>query len=146
MKKIQELESLILDNVKRITELELKHIEKIKDVTKEEFKNTESKYQTNFFKGSRGNSIRKGDELIIRIKGADSVTGRISIRGRVEMVDQSTKVDEDNDIETINFKLRKRFRIFGKRDLPKGAYQLLVWWWDKETQRTGTYSDEFQIV
>ena len=146
MKSIQELETLVLHNAKRITLLELKHIKKIKDVTKEEFKNTESKYTTNFDKSPKGNSICKGSELFVRVRGADSVTGRISIRGRVEMIDQSTSTDEDNDIETINFKLRKRFRVFGKRDLPQGTYSLLVWWWDKETQRTGTYSDEFEIV
>ena len=140
------LEDLVLSNTKRITELELKHIQKIPDVTKEEFKNTESKYQTNFEKSPLGNSIKKGSELFVRIRGADSVTGRISIRNRVEMVDQSTQTDEDNDIETINFKLQKRFRLFGKKDLPAGLYSLLVWWWDKETQRTGTYSDNFEIV
>lgn len=146
MKNNKELETLVLDNTKRILALELKHIEKIKDVTKEEFKNTESKYQTNFNQSPKGNSIKKGSELFVRIRGADSVTGRISIRGRVEMIDQSTLTDEDNDIETINFKLKKRFRIFGNRDLPAGTYSLLVWWWDKETQRTGTYSDQFEII
>jgi len=140
------LEDIVLDNIKRITQLELKHIDKLEEVTKEEFKLKHSRFQTNFFKGPKGNSIKKGNELIVRILNADSVTGRISIRGRVEMIDQSTKHDEDHDIETINFKLHKRFRVFGKRPLPVGTYSLLVWWWDKETQRSGTYSDQFEIV
>lgn len=146
MKSNQELEILVLDNAKRISALESNHPQKIKDVTKEEFQNTKSKYTTNFIKSPKGNAIRQGSELWVRVRDADSVTGRISIRGRVEMIDQSTLIDEDNDIETINFKLRKRFRLFGKKDLPKGTYSLLIWWWDRETQRTGTYSDQFEII
>ena len=93
----------------------------------EEFRHSHNKYQTNFIRGPSGNGISRGSELLVKIKGADSVTGRIAQHGRLIMVDQSTERDEDNDIETINFKLKEKTPFYkSAKDLPPGDYELHV--------------------
>jgi len=104
-------------------------------------------YSTNFFQGQKGNSIEQGDELVIKVKGAESVSGILKdLKGYPIIIDQSHKFDEDNNAETINFKLKhRRFRLFNY-NLPKGEYILTVKWWDKDTQREGGFTDKFAIV
>lgn len=107
----------------------------------------EAKYQVNFIKSSFGNAIHTGKELIVRIKGAESVSGYIAdSNGNKIQVDQSHEKDEDNDAETINFKLKRKSRHFVTRNLRVGTYLLYVWFWDKDTNQQGYYKEEFQII
>ena len=95
-----------------------------------------------------GNAIVQGRELHVKIKKADSVSGFIknAKTNEVFIVDQSHSKDEDNDVETINFKLKhRRFRIFNF-NLPRDTYVLKVKWWDRETQAEGGYEDHFEII
>jgi len=136
--KVKNLES-------RVSYLEQKHdIRKVP--TKKEFQEEKSKYYTNFFQTIKGNSIKYGDELIIRIRGADSVQGTIKdVRGRALQLDQSHAFDEDKNVETINFTLKHRkFRLFGFK-LPKGTYELNVKFHDKK-DGDGGIKDIFEIV
>ncbi len=142
----RDLEDIVQEHSKRIRVLEKIHNQSHPDIPIGTMKPANSKYQTNFIKGPKGNSISQGTQLIVKIKGAESVTGRISRNGRVLMIDQSTETDEDNNTETINFLLKARYRICFKRNLPKGKYTLFTWWWDKETMASGTYEDEFEII
>lgn len=108
------------------------------------------KYTTNFIKTVDGNGIPQGEELVIRIRGAEVVTGRLydPKNNRTYQIDQSHKLDEDNDAETTNFTLKSKVHpdaIAPDYSLPIGEYVLLTWWWDNDTMRGGTYKDKFVI-
>ena len=91
------------------------------------------KYQTNFKKTRWGNGIKTGTELLVRVKGAETVTGKLSYKGQLLIIDQSHDKDEDNDAETINFKLKhRRFRMFNYK-LPLGKYELHIWFYDQDS-------------
>jgi len=109
------------------------------------------KYTTNFIKTKHGNGIKQGQELIIRIRNAEVVTGRIydPKTNKTYQIDQSHSNDEDKDAETTNFTLKSRIHqraIAPDYFLPIGEYFLLTWWWDNDTMRGGTYKDKFVIV
>jgi len=106
----------------------------------------EAKYQVNFIRSAFGNAIHTGEELIIRIKGAESVSGYISMNGKKIQVDQSHEKDEDNDAETINFLLKRKSVNLITRNLRVGTYLLHVWFWDKDTNQEGYYKEEFEII
>lgn len=108
------------------------------------------KYTTNFIKTKDGNGIQYGTELIIRVKGAEVVTGRLFdlITKKTYQIDQSHVKDEDNDAETTNFTLKSKAHPDSEGPdyfLPWGDYVLLTWWWDNDTMRGGTYKDKFSI-
>ena len=109
------------------------------------------KYTTNFVKTNHGNGIPFNTELIIRVRGAEVVTGRLySLETkRTYQIDQSHAKDEDNDAETTNFTLRSKLHPQASESsnyaLPLGEYVLLTWWWDNDTMRGGTYKDKFTI-
>jgi len=104
-----------------------------------------SKYQTNFVQYDAGNGIPHKQELIVRIAGAETVTGQIRYKnGQVCLIDQSHENDEDNNAETINFNMK----VKGAADddyLPPGEYTLITWYWDNETSMGGSYTDKFII-
>ena len=105
-----------------------------------------SKYQTNFERFQKGNGIREGTELKVKIQGAETVTGQIRCKnGQVCIIDQSHAADEDNNAETVNFKLKVKGA--GSDDnLPPGEYTLIVWYFDNDTMMGGSYTDKFRIV
>ena len=108
------------------------------------------KYQPTFTKFSRGNGIKFGEELVVRIVGAEVVTGRVYdiINRRTYQIDQSHANDEDKDAETTNFTMRSKIHpeaVPPYYHLPPGEYMLLTWWWDNDTMRGGTYRDKFEI-
>lgn len=106
-----------------------------------------AKYTTNFVKKSFGNGIAQGSELIVRVTGAEVVTGQIRHPNHGPItIDQSHSKDEDNDAETINLKMkRRRWLGLKKDDLPKGKYELRVWYWDNDTMTGGGFRDFFEI-
>lgn len=107
-----------------------------------------AKFETNFQKYPSGNGIKEGSELIVRIQGAEVVTGQIrDDKNRIITIDQSHDRDEDNNAETINLKLKRR-GWFGlkKTDLPPGKYVLIVWYFDYDEMKGGSYTDKFNIV
>lgn len=106
----------------------------------------EAKYQVNFIRSEFGNAIHTGEELIVRIKGADSVSGYISLNGSKIQLDQSHENDEDKDAETINFLLKRKSIHLITRNLRVGTYLLHVWFWDKDTKQQGYYKEEFEII
>jgi len=106
----------------------------------------EAKYQVNFIRSEFGNAIHTGEELIVRIKGAESVSGYISMNGSKVQIDQSHENDEDKDAETINFLLKRKSVHFLTRNLRVGTYYLHVWFWDKDTNQQGYYKEEFEII
>ena len=105
------------------------------------------KYQTNFEKLPAGNGIKEGSELIVKIKGAEVVTGQIrDAKNRIITIDQSHAHDEDNNTETINLLLKRRRWLGLKKDsLPPGKYVLIVWYFDMDTMMGGSYTDKFLI-
>lgn len=105
-----------------------------------------SKYQTNFQRFDEGNGIKYKEELIVRIAGADTVTGQIRYKnGQVCLIDQSHAADEDNNAETVNFNMKVKGA--GTEDyLPPGEYTMIAWYWDNETSMGGSYTDKFLIV
>jgi hypothetical protein len=146
MSKLQELEQQIFDLDLRVDNLESPSN---KVVTKEKINSIVSngdKYQTNFIKTKYGNGIKSGDELLIKIRGAEVVTGKISHKGKLLMIDQSHAKDEDNDASTINFKLRKRSRLWRTVGLDRGTYELHLWFYDKDSGERGLYRDKFKII
>jgi hypothetical protein len=105
------------------------------------------KYLTNFYKDEiKGNAINEGSTLKIRVVGAEIVTARIKNSiGNLMDIAQSHKFDSDNDEETIEIKLfRKRF--LAKKNFPTGEYDLVIWFWDNDTQKGGHYKERFEIV
>lgn len=146
MSKLQELQKLVYQHEIEITELQG---DKNKVLTKEKIRqivSDGSKYQTNFVKTAKGNGIKTGTELLVRIRGAETVTGKLSYKGQLLMIDQSHASDEDNDSETINFKLKhRRFRMF-KYNLPLGTYELHIWFYDEDSGERGLYRDKFEIT
>ena len=109
------------------------------------------KFVTNFEKFPAGNGIKEGSELIVRVKGAEVVTGQIrDVKNRIITIDQSHSKDEDNDAETINMKLKRRGRGWGifrrNYNLPAGKYVLIVWYFDYDTMKGGSYTDKFLIA
>lgn len=109
------------------------------------------KYTTNFVKTKFGHGIKQGDELIIRVRGAEAVTGRVydPRTNKTYQIDQSHINDEDKDVETTNFTLKSRLHpkaMVPDFFLPVGEYVLLTWWWDNDTMRGGIYRDKFMIV
>ena len=107
-----------------------------------------AKFVTNFEKFPAGNGIKEGSELIVRVKGAEVVTGQIrDVKNRIITIDQSHSKDEDNDAETINLKLKRRRWLGLKNDnLPAGKYVLIVWYFDYDTMKGGSYTDKFLIA
>lgn len=105
----------------------------------------DSKYQTNFAQFDAGNGIAHKQELIVKIVGAETVTGQIRYKnGQVCLIDQSHAADEDNNAETINFNMK----VKGAADdnyLPPGEYTLIVWYFDNDTMMGGSYNDRFLI-
>lgn len=146
MSRLQQLEQKVFEHEIEITKLQsAKNVELTPQKIKDFISNGE-KYQTNFVKTLKGNGIKTGTELKVRIKGAGTVTGKISYKGQLLMIDQSHNKDEDNDAETINFKLKhRRFKIF-KYNLPLGTYELHLWFHNPETLERGLYRDKFQVV
>lgn len=130
----------------RVNKLELQTnkiltTEKITSIT-----SNEKKYQTNFVKGIHGNIIKTGITLLVKIRGAESITGKISHKGKLLLINQSHDNDEDNDSTTIQFKLKhRRFKIFNY-NLPLGEYTLYVWFYDEDSGERGFYRDVFKIV
>ena len=106
------------------------------------------KYETNFEKFPGGNGIKEGSELIIKIHGAEVVTGQIrDVKNRIITIDQSHKNDEDKDAQTINMKLKRRRWLGLKNDnLPAGKYVLIVWYFDNDTMMGGSFTDKFLIA
>lgn len=149
MSKLQELEQQIFDLDLRIDKLESPSN---KVVTKEKINSIVSngdKYQTNFIKTKHGNGIKSGEELLVKIRGAEVVTGKISHKGKLLLIDQSHAKDEDNDASTINFKLRKRSRFFGRLrtvGFQPGVYELHLWFYDQDSGERGLYRDKFVIT
>lgn len=107
-----------------------------------------TKFETNFEKYPAGNGIKEGSELLVRVRGAEVVTGQIrNSKNEIITIDQSHSKDEDNDVETINMKLKsKRWGGLIKSNLPSGKYVLIVWYFDYDTMQGGSYTDEFNIV
>ena len=143
--RISDVESKVYSLESRVSSLEQRH--GMRDApTKKAFQEGKSRYHANFFRSLKGNSIRQGDELVVRIRGAESVQGTIKdVRGNLLQVDQSHYFDEDRNVETINFTLKhKRFKVFGF-NLPKGTYELKVAFHDKE-KGDGSVRDVFEIV
>lgn len=104
------------------------------------------KYQTNFVKSIHGNSVKTGTTLLVKIRGAKVITGKISYRGKLLLINQSHDNDEDNDTTTIQFKLKhRRFRLFNY-NLPLGEYTLHLWFYDENSGERGLYRDVFQII
>lgn len=109
------------------------------------------KFETNFEKYPAGNGIEEGSELLVKIVGAEVVTGQIrDARNRIITIDQSHSNDEDKDAQTINMKLKRRGRGWGifrrNYNLPPGKYVLIVWYFDYDTMMGGSYTDKFLIV
>jgi hypothetical protein len=107
-----------------------------------------SKFSTNFEKSGAGNAIRQGEELLVKITGAEVVTGQIrDAKNHIITIDQSHEHDEDENAETINMKLKRR-RWGGLRNdnLPAGKYVLIVWYFDYDTMMGGSYTDKFLII
>jgi len=107
-------------------------------------------YETNFEKFPAGNGIKEGSELIVKIKGAEVVTGQIrDSKNRIIVIDQSYAKDEDNDAQTVNFKLKRKGRGWGifrrKHNLKPGKYILIIWYFDYDTMMGGSYTDKFLI-
>ena len=107
-----------------------------------------SKFVTNFEKLPAGNGIKEGSELLVKVTGAEVVTGQIrDNKNRIITIDQSHSKDEDNDAQTINMKLkRRRWMGLRKENLHAGKYVLIVWYWDNDTMMGGSYTDKFLIV
>jgi len=142
----KQLEQQIFDLDLRVDKLELPTN---KVLTKEKITSIISngdKYQTNFVRTPYGNGIKTGTELIVKIRGAEVVTGKISHKGRLLMIDQSHANDEDKDASTINFKLKHRKYKILKYNLPLGEYELHLWFYDKDSGERGLYRDKFQII
>ncbi len=110
-----------------------------------------AKFETNFEKFPAGNGIREGFELHVKVVGAEVVTGQIrDAANRIITIDQSHLKDEDNDASTINMKLKRKGRGWGifkrKYNLSPGKYVLIVWYFDYDTMKGGSYTDKFLIV
>jgi len=146
MSKFQELQKLVYQHEIEITELQSHHNKVITKEKIKEFVSNGDKYQTNFIKTQHGNGIKSGDELLVKIRGAEVVTGKVSYKGKLLMIDQSHAKDEDNDASTINFKLRKRSRLWKTVGLDRGTYELHIWFYDEDSGERGLYRDKFQIV
>lgn len=117
---------------------------------KQRFLNRGPKYTTNFKKFPEGNGISQGQELIIRVKGAEVVTGKLydPLTNRTYQIDQSHANDEDKDAETTNFSLKSKLHpksLSPDYYLPVGEYVLLTWWFDYDTMRGGMFKDKFRI-
>ncbi len=109
------------------------------------------KFEVNFEKFPAGNGIKEGSELLVKVIGAEVVTGQIrDARNKIITIDQSHSNDEDKNAETINMKLKRRGRGWGifrrKYDLPPGRYTLIVWYFDYHSMNGGSYTDKFLIV
>lgn len=106
-----------------------------------------SKYQTNFSKFDEGNGIEIGTELLVKIIGAESVTGQIrDSNNKVILIDQSSISDEDQRLETVNFILKRKGMGYADDNLPAGEYKLVCWYWDNDSMTGGSYTDKFLIV
>lgn len=91
------------------------------------------------------NGIWQGNELVLRVKNAEIVSGRIAKNNKLLLIDQSTDHDEDNNVETINFDLRKVEK--GElKNFEEGEYDLIVWWFDMDTKKGGHYHEKFNII
>lgn len=146
MNRFQKLEQKVFEQDIRLTTIESKSNHVLTPQKIDAIISDGTKYQTNFVKTRYGNGIKTGTELLVRIRGAETVTGKLSYKGQLLMIDQSHSRDEDNDGETINFKLKhRRFRLFNY-NLPLGTYELHLWFWNKATGERGLYRDRFQIV
>jgi len=146
LNRFQKLEQKVFEQDIRLTTIESKSNHVLTPQKIDAIISDGTKYQTNFVKTRYGNGIKTGTELLVRIRGAETVTGKLSYKGQLLMIDQSHSRDEDNDGETINFKLKhRRFRLFNY-NLPLGTYELHLWFWNKATGERGLYRDRFQIV
>lgn len=106
------------------------------------------KYEVNFTKGINGNSIRTGSKLLIKIRGAKSVSCGLYKEGSLILANQSHNNDDDKNTETTNLLLKKRrlTRLGFQSNLDPGTYVLKTWFWVQETGEQGTYTDEFEII
>ena len=146
MNRLQQLEQKVFEHEIEITKLQSAKNVILTPEKIQEFVANGEKYQTNFVKTLTGNGIRTGTELKIKIRGAEIVTGKISYKGALLIIDQSHANDEDKDASTINFKLKhRRYKIF-KYNLPLGEYTLHLWFYDQDSGERGTYTDKFEIV
>lgn len=101
-------------------------------------------YTTNFVKNQKGNTIKIGSTLKIKVTGADVVTARIKdSSGNLMDIAQSHKADKDQNIETVEINLYSR-RLGVKTNYPLGNYDLLVWFW--KGQKGGSYKERFDII
>lgn len=105
----------------------------------------ELKYEVNFHKSEFGNAIRTGTKMLIKVRGAKSVSAGIYKNGNLILANQSHAKDEDKNTETVSFLLKRR-RLGIKVNLKLGTYLLHIWFWNKKTGEQGTYKDEFEIT
>lgn len=106
------------------------------------------KYEVNFLKSIHGNAIRTGSRMLIKIRGAKSVSCGIYKDGALIMVNQSHKNDEDKNESTTSFLLKKR-RVTSlglRRNLTPGTYELKTWFYLESTKEQGMYKDQFEIT
>lgn len=104
-----------------------------------------SKFQTNFQRGEGGNKIPYGQiYLWIKIEGVRSyVTAILKTAAGVPIqIDQSSELDEDNNIETT------RIELFDKsgEPMPRGKYILQMQGDGTGGDAQGIKKDEFEIV
>ncbi len=109
------------------------------------------KYQPSFIKTPKGNGLKFGTSLNVRIRGAELIMGHIidAKNKKIYTLSFSNANDVDRDAETINFTLKTRLHpdaVAPDYFLPVGEYILLNQWFDYDTGRNGTYKDKFVIV
>ena len=103
------------------------------------------RYQTNFFKGENGNSIRSGDTLTITLEDVDHASGAIYENGLPIQAD----FDDDRDgTVVLSFRLLEYQHINGVRrivGLEPGTYVLKVRGY-KDGRGGNGIDDEFLII
>lgn len=149
-KKLQGKKSLSPGDITAIFEPHIE-VKKVTSITKKliappELGPKESWYQTNFTKNTvKGNTIPYGQiYLWIKMAGVKSYISAIlkTAEGVPIQVDQSSEMDEDNDIETTRIELFAR----DGTPLPRGKYILETRGDRGTSDSVGIKSDEFEIL
>lgn len=104
-------------------------------------------YLSNFHRGISGNKLAYGKDLILQVKGASIITGRLMKRKpdgsfKVIQIEQSGR-KSNTWPDKVKFEMVEFDGAGDYMRMPRGPYAIKVWFW--LDGKGGSFSEKFEV-